>query len=179
MALLCWQNLDCDWFQNPVLPSVRGQILSQGDTLTFTASRTAAANSHPDSQPGQFFEGLWQHDVAEVFFLEPESGRYLEVNLAPNGAWWACWHSGARVRQKRQPDFSKIEAHGLTNEHRWEASIHLPTALFASVATLRFNMTFVLNSPKQSFLSLAQLPGKQPDFHQPEHFLELPKSVPS
>ena len=37
-------------------------------------------------------------------------------------------------------------------------------------ATSLINVTFILDSPDQKFVSAAKLPGAEPDFHQPSHF---------
>ena len=172
-------QIDHDWFDRPLIPPAAASLTRMAQGLLFQAKRRASGHPNPASKPNQFFEGLWEGDVAEAFFLEPESGRYLEINLAPNGAWWACWHSGVRQREKTQPSFIGFEPHGTNDAHGWEASLLIPFSLFSRPEKLQFNITFVLNSPHQTFHSLASLPGEQPDFHQPDHFLPLSSQVPS
>lgn len=173
------QLVTSDWFGNPLNPFATFTLRQIGEELAFQAAQSGPGLAHPHSEPSQFHEGLWEFDVAEVFLLEPETGRYLEINLAPNGAWWACWHSGIRKREITQPSFSAIRATGNNGVKDWEASILLPLTLFSHPEKLRYNVTFILNSPAQTFHSLAKLPGEQPDFHQPKHFLPLPSHVPS
>ena len=179
MTLQPLHSLDRDWFSRPLSPPAISTFTLLEDSFLFLAKRSAPSLPHPSSEPNQFQEGLWESDVGELFLLEPESGRYLEINLAPNGAWWACWHSGVRQREEEQPSFDGIEAQGTSDDHGWEASISLPFALFAEPQSLRYNITFILNSPAQTFHSLAELPGEQPDFHQPQFFLPLTSQVPS
>ena len=171
MSSISSKTLKTDWFGTALCPPIESLLRMDSKGIFFQATRATAGSSHPQSQPSQFTEELWHYDVAEAFFLEPESGRYLEVNLAPNGAWWACWHSGPRIREKQQPAFDSVVAQGESHPDRWQAHIFLPQNLFSSMKTLRFNITFILNSPAQTFHSLAKLPGEQPDFHQPDSFL--------
>jgi len=171
--------IDSDWQGKKLSPPAQISLSTQKGGLLLQAAREDSCRPHPLSHPHEFFEGLWEFDVAEAFILEPESGRYLEVNLAPNGAWWACLHSGIRERETRQPSFEGTEALGKIEPNRWEASLFLPDSLFSSLEGLRINATFILNSPAQTFHSLAKLPGEQPDFHQPDHFLPLEAGVPS
>lgn len=173
-------SLRSDWFGDPLSPPLDCTQEWHNDGIELSFSRSAPSCPHPASQLSRFQEGLWEFDVAEAFFQETESGRYLEVNLAPNGGWWASWHSGVRVREERQPDFSQIKTKGECKPDSWKASIFLPASLFHEpLPSLRYNLTAILNSPQQTFHTLASLPGKNPDFHQPEHFLSQGARVPS
>lgn len=172
-------SIDTDWYDQPLSPPAQISIYQKDGGLFLHASREDSCQPHPLAQPSQFYEGLWKFDVAEAFFFEPESNRYLEVNLAPSGSWWACWHSGIRQREAQQPSFQGVRASGTVESSRWEASLFLPDSLFSEIKTLRFNATFILNSPAQTFHSLAKLTGEQPDFHQPQHFVPLQLGVPA
>ncbi|MGJ8725393.1 MAG: hypothetical protein ACSHYB_12615 [Roseibacillus sp.] len=133
----------------------------------------------PNSKEGQFCPELWRFDVAELFLADPIRQSYLEVNLAPNGAWWMCWFRDVRLAQEKQPDFAGVKAEGQWQSDAWSASIRIPKRLLPPLEALSYNITFILNSPQQSFHSLAPLPGEEPDFHQPSSFLSLCKSLPS
>lgn len=172
-------SIDSDWFGNQLSPSAKHTLGFTGKGLLFEAFRDALSLSHPASEEAKFQENLWKYDVAEIFLLEKDTGRYLEVNLAPNGAWWACWHDGVRQREKNQPSFEGVKAEGGKFAEGWKASIFLPESLFQNPKTLHYNVTFILNSPNQSFHTLAKLPGDEPDFHQPDFFLPLDRAVPS
>ena len=162
-----------DWFEEPIFPPFHSNFQRVGENFLFTASRAAKAQPHPPSVEGAFQPELWKYDVAEIFLLEPCSGRYLEINLAPNGGWWACWFDDVRVPSPQQPDFSGITAEGKISDSYWEASIRLPLSLFESPATLQYNVTAIMNSPEQLFLTAFPLGPAEPDFHQPSGFQAL------
>lgn len=125
--------------------------------------------------PSTFYEGLWKYDCGEVWLYAPATGRYIEVNLAPNGAWWACVFSSARVRDTSciPPvcDTSSVE----TN-FSWFATIKISMAdvnrCLGTLDDLQANVTLVLGGcgdddvPPQNLHSVVPLTIM--DFHQPE-----------
>lgn len=144
--------------------------------LWFIANHRQPALIHPKARPSLFQAGLWNYDVAELFLLEPRTGRYFEFNLAPNGAWWTCEFRGPRMRGDEvdiaMPEvatFSEIAPDG-----SWVAAMAIPLDLL--VARLDFgsntrgNVTMILESPQQKFVSAADLGAGPPDFHQPTRF---------
>ena len=129
--------------------------------------------------PCEFAEALWRYDVAELFIKDAHSDRYLEFNLAPNGAWWSAEFVGPRVRACTEDipivgvkTYSKTSADGY-----WQAAASIPLSFLKSDFSFgqgsRVNVTFIVDSPEQKFLSIAALPGAKPDFHQPEYFKEV------
>ncbi|NNC90422.1 MAG: hypothetical protein HKN82_18355 [Akkermansiaceae bacterium] len=140
--------------------------------LHFHATRPGAAVLHPRAVPGSFQSELWRHDVTEFFLADPSRGQYLEVNLAPNGAWWACLFRGPR--QPIDPkgwEIPGVSAEGALGTASWEASIRIPIGvlrerLFFGPAS-RLDATFIINSPQQSFLCASTPSGGDPDFHRP------------
>lgn len=183
---LSWGNLDVpllgmdkDLAGEAMLPAAAFSLVMDPQRLWFLASHRAAASLHPDARPGGFLAGLWQHDVAELFLADPESGRYLEINLAPNGAWWTCEFTAPRVRADEvdiaMPDvatFSELAADGT-----WVAAMSLPLDLLR--ARIRFggttlaNVTMILGTPAQRFLSASDMGPGEPDFHQPGRFQQV------
>lgn len=140
--------------------------------LHFHVARGASARMHPEARPGDFTANLWQHDAAEFFVVHPDSGRYLEFNLAPNGAWWSCEFTAPRRRA--WPDdipFPDVITGGVCGAEAWEATASLPLAFlrerFAFGPRTRLNATFTLLSPGPRFLSATPLGPGEPDFHQP------------
>ena len=67
----------------------------------------------------------------------------------------------------------------LAPDGSWVAALAVPLDLL--VARLDFgpatlaNVTFILESPRQRFLSATQLHASEPDFHRPEHFAAISK----
>lgn len=183
---LAWGELDLpvlgmtsDWHGRALNPPLGFVLVTDTKSLWFVATRQSPATCRPGVAPGAFTEGLWEWDVAELFLADPTRGNYLEFNLAPNGAWWAAKLISPRVRAQTQPDFqSAVTSYWeKISDNGWCAAIQVPIDFlkseigFGSQTTA--NATAILNSPKQSFHSVAKLPGAEPDFHQPASFLRL------
>jgi len=69
-------------------------------TLWFVAQVPAVATSELIGRQGEFVEGLWESDVAELF-LRDSQGRYQEFNVSADGAWWSMTFSAYRERHNR------------------------------------------------------------------------------
>lgn len=180
---LMWGELDVpllgmtkDWHGSALHPAPAYSLAMDGQRLWFVAHHRKAASPHPQARPGKFMAELWRYDVAELFISHPESGRYFEFNLAPNGAWWSCEFSAPRVRVEEidiaMPEvatFSDMAADG-----SWVAAMALPLDLLKARLDFgpqtRANVTMILNSPDQQFVSAADLGSGEPDFHQPARF---------
>lgn len=168
-----------DWHGLPVEPAAGFSLAADDRRLWFIAHHRAPANLHPQARPGVFQADLWKHDVAELFLAHPASGRYFEFNLAPNGAWWSCEFTAARVRAEEcdiaMPEIATFA--DMAADGAWVAAMAIPLDLLK--ARLDFgpqshaNVTFVLGSPRQRFLTAADLGGDKPDFHRPERFPQL------
>lgn len=134
---------------------------------------------HPKARPGCFLGGLWETDVAELFLADPVSGRYLELNLAPNGAWWSCEFTAPRQRAEANdiamPDVATFA--DLAPDGSWLAAMAVPLDILRARLDFgqetRANVTMILGSPEQRFLSAAKLHGTVPDFHQPAGFTKI------
>ena len=131
--------------------------------------------SHPDAPPFQFHPELWKYDVAEFFLTSADRSRYLEFNLAPNGAWWCSAFTRPREPAPSEPSpIPGVVTSSNQTEHSWEASASIPLAYlkehfdFGKETTL--NATFILKSPAQIFLTASHLSDGDPDFHLPHNF---------
>ncbi len=180
---LIWGELDIpllalekDWHGDPLQPSAAYSLARDEQRLWFIAHHRKPAQLHPLARPGMFQAGLWNHDVAELFLAAPASGRYFEFNLAPNGAWWSCEFTAPRMRAEEidiaMPEvatFSDMGADGA-----WLAAMCIPLDLlkarldFGTATTA--NITMILESPAQRFISAIDLGTGEPDFHQPDRF---------
>jgi len=166
-----------DWFGDSLSQSARCDLSLEKDTINFLALIANGLQSHPHAIPHTVTEDLWKHDVIELFFTG-RSGYYLEINLAPNAAWWTQWFSAPR-----KVDLSLPKIHATTTREQSDSkasSLTLSLKLtdltpLGEFEYVRWNATYICNSPDQQFASIADLPGKTPDFHQPDHFLPLPQ----
>lgn len=154
-------------------PPLATSLAVEDSQLIFSAKRASSCLPHPDSRENCFQAELWKYDLAEVFFWEPKIEAYLEINLAPTGGWWACWFDQVRVARPVQPAFSGVSASGTVSREGWAASIALPLSLFANPESLRYNVTAIVDSPKQRFLTAYDLGCAEPDFHRPSYFSSL------
>ena len=174
-------KLSLDWFGERVRPSAEFSLSFEDDRLVFRSRRQKGALCQPGAEEGQFFEGLWFHDVAELFVSDPITGHYLEVNLSPRGAYWACIFDAPR-RRVAEVRSCGAQARGMCREGQWEARVDLPLAWMRSHRHFgletRFNVPFILDSPSQRILSEADLGGGDPDFHRPAGFLQWREEGP-
>lgn len=183
---LAWGELDVplfglgsDWSGARVEPAAGFALVSDADRLWFVASHRRPATMHPQARPGMFQAELWRYDVAEMFLADPRSGRYFEFNLAANGAWWTCEFTAPRVRAEEvdiaMPEvatFAELAADG-----SWVAALAVPLDLLRARLDFgpqtRANVTFILESPQQRFLSATALGATEPDFHRPQQFSKV------
>lgn len=189
---LVWGELDVpllgiarDWHGVLEDPMPAYALAMDDKRLWFIAHHRSPAAPHPEARPGKFMAGLWTWDCAEFFLHDPRSGRYFEFNLSPNAAWWSCEFTAPRVRAEQSdivmPEvatFSDLAADGA-----WLAAMAIPLDLLKARLGLgtesRANVTMILGSPSQRFLSASDLGGGAPDFHLPANFPKIKfKPVP-
>lgn len=168
-----------DWSGGRVEPAAGFALVKDSRRLWFVASHRRAARLHPQARPGAFQAELWRHDVAELFLADPRSGRYFEFNLSPNGAWWNREFTAPRVPAaevaEAMPDVATFA--DLAPDGSWLAAMALPLDLLEARLDFgpgtRANVTFILESPAQRFLTAAKLGGGDPDFHRPAEFPQV------
>jgi hypothetical protein len=163
-------------------PPAGFSLAADPQRLWFVASHRRPAEIHPQARPGGFLAELWKHDVAELFLADPASGRYFEFNLAPNGAWWSCEFTAPRVRADEadiaMPDVATFAE--LASDGSWVAAMAIPLDLLRARLNFgdatRANVTMILETPAQRFLSAADLGPGGPDFHRPARFQALART---
>lgn len=183
---LVWGELDIpllglakDLVGAPVEPPAAFCLATDPQHLWFIANHRRPAQIHPQARPGAFQAELWKYDVAELFVADPVSGRYFEFNLAPNGAWWTCEFTAPRSRADEaeiaMPDVATFSE--MAPDGSWLAAMAIPLDLLRARINFgtgsRLNVTMILNSPEQRFLSATDLGPGEPDFHQPLRFAEV------
>lgn len=132
-------------------------------------------------EAGQFTPELWRADVAELFLTNPLTGRYLELNFSPSGAWWSCLFSAPRVPQYAEPwQIAGLSAAAGRDEAGWMVCAEFPEAEVLSAlevrrwAELRGNVYAISRGSQQDrFCSAAPLEGSRPDFHRPGQWLPV------
>jgi hypothetical protein len=175
IALPVW-GLTRDWHDETTEASLMFSLAQDESRLWFIAAGKTPAKLHPQARPGAYVAELWRHDCAELFLAHAASGRYLEFNLAANGAWWSAEFVAPRERSEAWDiAFPEVATFAeLSPAGGWMSAIAIPRDLLeARIAygdETRLNVTFISGSPKQRFFSANKLPGDAPDFHQPLHF---------
>jgi len=143
------------------------------DALEIGASfeRQAAAR-RPDAPPGTRVANLWEYDVVECF-LAGAGGRYLEVELGAAGHFLVLEFDAPRRRANEHaalaPPISFREDGG-----RWHATLRLPLSLVpAGLCALN---AFAIAGG--GFYAHHPVPGRAPDFHQPQSFPRAALALP-
>ncbi len=165
-----------DWGGTEMQKSVKFLFWVDGSRFHFLASTNGRSGmSHPESKPGFYQPELWKYDVAEFFLKSTDGTRYLEFNLAPNGAWWSSAFNAPREASPGEPKpIPAVLTSAQQTENEWQVMASFPLDWlrenygFGDKTTL--NATFILNSPDQIFLTAGNLGPGEPDFHRPDHF---------
>ncbi len=185
-APLQWGALDIgiiglakSWHGESLDKPVGFALAMDKENLWFVVTRSQPAVIHPDAQPGKFTADLWKYDVAELFFADPVSGRYIEFNLASNGAWWQAEFVAPRIRD-RMEDIVMPGVHTFADSSEsgtWVAAMAVPLDMLRARVGFgpetKANVSFVVNSPDPVHLSANELAGEVPDFHQPRKFSRI------
>ena len=163
-----------DWHGAACSPPAEWALVADRDCLWLLARHAAPAQSHPDGRPGEFLEGLWQHDVAELFIAAADRMTYLEFNLSPMGAWWFAGFAAPRQRAAVLP-LPQVRTEAFTHaDGGWASAIGIPLDFLKQHVgwgpDSALNVTFILNSPDQRFLTASDLGDGDPDFHRPGRF---------
>ena len=165
------QALSHEWYGKAVAVPVEFSFCIEGDFLVYRAAQKAAVSIHPDAVPGQFKEELWMYDTAEFFVADAEGKNYMEFNLCPNGAWWACAFQGPRQPLAGAGVPEGVVTTGCVRSDGWEAEAKLPLAYLRSIGidanTCRLAATCILNSPDYQFCTTSDDQSGEPDFHRP------------
>jgi hypothetical protein len=150
----------------------------RGLMVTFVVNNRAFFTR--EASEGEFFEGLWKFDCGELWLHDPKSGRYIELNLAPNGAWWSCVFESAR-RRDRESHSPRCITSSVIEDEFWQASLSISYAeierCLGTTENLRVNVTLVvggcpdLDVPLENLHSIA--PIAEVDFHRPQDWLPM------
>ncbi|XP_019389528.1 PREDICTED: UPF0462 protein C4orf33-like isoform X3 [Crocodylus porosus] len=130
----------------------------------------------PLGEPGKPFNGLWNYEVVEAFFLCERTEQYLEVELCPHRQHLVLLLSGRRRVWKQE---LALTFEVCRTETKWEGRAHLPWSYFPP-STDKFNAFAIHGSEdKRTYEALYPLPqheiqeGQKPDFHRLELFKQF------
>ena len=119
----------------------------------------------PDAPMGSRVEKLWEHDVVELFLVGP-GHQYLELELGAGGHWLLLSFDSIRHRRDSHETFKPIVKFKKTSEKIWTSEIVIPWKLIPE--NLRALNAFAIMAGQ--FMAMSRVPGKEPDFHQPDAF---------
>ena len=111
-------------------------------------------------------EGLWEHEVVELFISGPDEG-YTEIELSPSGH-----HLVLQLADVRRPVARLLDIAFTAKVvgDQWTGTAQIP-ALLLPQEPWRINATAIHGSgAERIYLSWVALPGAAPDFHQPALF---------
>lgn len=165
------QELTHEWYGKPIAAPVKFSFSIEEGCLVFHASQSAQVSIHPEAQPGLFREELWKYDTAEFFIADAEGRNYLEFNLCPNGAWWACAFDAPRKPMAGAGIPDGVKTAGCLRPGAWACSARLPLAWLSrigiDITNCRLAATCILNSPDYLYCTTADDLSGEPDFHRP------------
>lgn len=172
LAALPPLRVSMDWYGAPLDAPMEFRLGIDRDRLWFGAAIARQPECDLKLRPGDFVEGLWEHDVAELFLGESTGAPYREFNVSPRGAWWSCSFGAPRIRASAEP-LSSVETWSDVSTERWQAGLAVPLRelglAWSETHPLRVNMTACLGQP-QRYVTATRLSAPAPDFHLPQQF---------
>lgn len=176
-----WRTLHELWNPSPGPPGIHPpavRLFCEGGRLVFQVQAPGPSLDDACYAPPGPGGDLWRSDCGEFFLAAPQSGRYIEVNVGPRGAWWAGLFQAPRIRCAERPvPADRLEVScsagrtGAGWRGEWSASMSGLTGWLGAGpgAVLTANATCVVGSGDgRRFFSRCVLPpGGSPDFHQP------------
>ncbi|XP_038056739.1 UPF0462 protein C4orf33-like isoform X2 [Patiria miniata] len=128
----------------------------------------------PQGEPGLPYDGLWEYEVVEAFFLG-DGEKYLEVELCPHGQHLVLLLNGVRkfYKTKLALDF---QATINTDEGTWKGRAKIPLE-YLPPGVKKFNAYAIHGSEDdRTYEALYHVPKGQyanPDFHRLEYFRDI------
>jgi hypothetical protein len=170
------QPFDLDWFGNPPRYPAHFTLSLRGNFLHYQFWTAKAPDCDRSYRSGDFVEGLWERDVAELFLMGPQ-GNYHEFNLSPSGAWWCASFSGYRQRIAARPCPS-VQVSSSSEGPSWTASLlvdlrDIPCLEGAGLQRAQISVTAILDPAQPEYLCSGHQSGGQPDFHRASTFLPV------
>ncbi|CAG5098350.1 Oidioi.mRNA.OKI2018_I69.XSR.g15589.t1.cds [Oikopleura dioica] len=119
----------------------------------------------PPKEPG-YLMGLWDFEVAEIFFLNSKTEEYSEFEFGPHGHFLALKFKGARqgidIDEKFEFAFS---SQILDGGKTWTSTARIPNHMIPEGVD-KFNC-YGINGvgDDRNYLAFSSVPGKEPDYH--------------
>jgi hypothetical protein len=158
------------WNGTPLTNSehISVSLVRAGDSIRITVEAPWHGDPPPPGPAGPL-DGLWHHEVVEVFIAGPEA-HYLEIELGPHGHHLVLQLEGVRNAVARTlPMHYTVSRRGT----RWRGEAVLPWNLLPR-GPHRMNAHAIHGPPNnRQHASLHPGPGDTPDFHLLERMAPL------
>ncbi|KAM4708127.1 UPF0462 protein C4orf33 homolog isoform 1-T1 [Discoglossus pictus] len=131
--------------------------------------------STPPGQPGEPFDGLWDFEVVESFFLNSKTTQYLEVELCPHGQHLVLLLSGVGNAFKKELEL-QFTADITSNWGKWHGSALIPWSYFPPDVDMMNSYAIHGSGIGRVYEALYPIPpeeisnGQGPNFHRLEYF---------
>jgi hypothetical protein len=171
-------QVDVDWWGRSLQRPFRYALGRDDCNLVFVSEVPQAAPAPAGLTHGAFVANLAEPETrgatAELFVML-QDGRYFEVHISPEGAWWYMDFSGYRKRVPgRIPSGVEIRIDLLADS--WVGAIRLPFEQLpvAPGSVVRYQATVALcTGPSPVYITSAGAPTLEPDFHDERVFSEI------
>ncbi|XP_061440252.1 UPF0462 protein C4orf33 homolog isoform X1 [Rhineura floridana] len=129
----------------------------------------------PSGEPGKPFDGLWDFEVAESFFLNSATRNYLEVELCPHGQHLVLFLSGGDCLEKGLALAFKADING----GNWNGTAIIPWNYFPPGVDKMNSYAIHGSGIGRTYEALYPIPreeieeGQGPNFHCLEYFKDF------
>lgn len=161
-----------DWYGNPLDSGLRWSLCLDDGQGVYEAYMPFAPVDGTKLEKGDFVEGLWEHDVVELF-LAGSSGRYVEFNVSAQGAWWFMAFADYRKRTSSDCERPEVSIQIDRSEQAWQVQLQFElTPIVAHLGEVtRVQIAGIHHATETPvYLSSRTHLGGEPDFHHPSSF---------
>lgn len=171
---LPFQSVAMGWNGQALPQPLQWAIVRDPKWFWFVASLSGGTEYDPQHSSGDFIEGLWERDVAEIFIKE-SSGRYQEFNVSPGGAWWTVVLSSYRTRETTIPELREPVIRAELGEGQWRVVLGVELSCLAVELSesSTVHVSGISHKPQRVFISSCPVSGVEPDFHHPKAFMPV------
>lgn len=163
-----------DWFgaDHAFRPEMALTVTDERLEFRFRVDKPAHCADHAR---GEFVEGLWQMDVAELF-CAGAGPEYQEINIAPSGAWWSALFSSYR-QLDREVRFEPVITNRVEGD-LWSVGFSCATDAIVpwrdlDPACRRTSVCAILYTPEPHYYAWNHQSGGEPDFHREDLFVKV------
>lgn len=168
-------TLGSDWFGAPVGGTCSWHYVLDPKRWYFGFSSECSPPLYDRAfNKGDFIEGLWMLDVAEVFIMKPDTGNYTEWNVGPQGAWWRSSFQAYRQRNSTAEVTPSIETYSSISHDRWTVGLACDRIVEEGLTESDLvHFSAIIKSPSQQFMSSGLASRGEPDFHNAAMFRKV------